>query len=144
MTLRIAQKGSIVNENNLDPRSEVDGKLRMGRRGHIGARWPSALTACALVAAWSLVFAAPHLYWAAGGRAGLGVEAAAADAALARTPFFVYNLAAAGLAIGGAIVAVVLAGSSAGSRVRRPLLLAIEPWFLAGGLAFALMVSSQR
>lgn len=42
---------------------------------------------CVLVGTWSLVFAAPHFYWASGGRAGLGVEAAAADAALQQTWF---------------------------------------------------------
>lgn len=47
-----------------------------------------------LVGGWSLVFAAPHFYWALGGRAGLGAQAAAADAALQQSWFAIYNLAA--------------------------------------------------
>jgi len=86
--------------------------------------WPGSYRADLLVVLWSLAFAAPHLYWAAGGRAGLGVEAAKADAALGQTPFFVYNLAAAGLACGGAAIAVVLAKACRGGRLHRRLLLA--------------------
>lgn len=154
------------------PRATSSARLR---------RFP-ALDPHALVVVWSLVFAALHVYWAVGGRAGLGPDAAEADAALARTPFFIYNLAAAGLALGGAAIAVVLARGRPGWRVRRHLLLAatvagtvllvrgavglsllgvsvlggtfdpqtpavlltIEPWFLAGGLAFTGMVVTQR
>lgn len=151
------------------------------QRRYAGRGLLSALD-CVAVAVWSLVFAAPHVYWAVGGRAGLGVQAAAAESALATTPFFIYNLVAVGLATGGAVLAIVLATRSTGSRLRRPLLfaagmgsavllvrggvglvmlavsalngtfdeqtpavlVAIEPWFLAGGVAFAWMVSRQR
>lgn len=89
------------------PRATSSARLR---------RFP-ALAPHALVVVWSLVFAALHVYWAVGGRAGLGPDAAEADAALARTPFFIYNLAAAGLALGGAAIAVVLARGRPGWRV---------------------------
>lgn len=128
------------------------------------------------------MFAAQHFYWALGGRAGLGAQAAAADAALQQSWFAVYNLAAGCLGILGAVVAYVLATSRGGRRLRRWLLvaaaiggvilllrgmlglallgarmfsgtsdeqtplvlLAIEPWFVLGGLAFGGMAFSQR
>lgn len=137
---------------------------------------------CWAAGVWSVVFAAPHLYWAAGGRAGLGSQAAAADAALEQTWFAVYNLAAGVLGVLGGGVAVVLARQWAGRRSRRlllgatvlaagalllrgvlgiallaidlgagvldgqtpPILLAIEPWFVLGGLTFGLMAREQR
>ncbi len=142
----------------------------------------SRLLWCVLVGAWSLGFAAPHFYWALGGRAGLGVQAAAADAALQQSWFAIYNLAAGCLGILGAVVAVALATMWGGRRVPRWLLvaatvacivlllrgalgltllgasvlsgtfdeqaplvlLAIEPWFVLGGLAFGGMALSQR
>ncbi len=142
----------------------------------------SKLLWCVLVAGWSLVFAAPHFYWALGGRGGLGAQAAAADAALQQGWFAAYNLAAGILGISGAVVGVVVATTWGGRRVRRWLLsaasvacvllllrgalgltllggsvlsgtfdeqaplvlLAIEPWFVLGGLAFGGMVRSQR
>lgn len=137
---------------------------------------------CLAVGVWSVVFAAPHFYWAAGGRAGLGSQAAAADAALAQTWFAAYNLAAGVLGVAGALLAAALAQRWAGPRVRRwllaaailagavllargvigtallavdqggdlsggqipPILLAIEPWFILGGLAYAQMARTQR
>lgn len=145
-------------------------------------RWCSALGPSLVVTVWSLLFAAPHLYWALGGRAGLGAEAAEADAALGETGFFIYNLAVTGLAMCGATIAVVLTKGRAGPRLRTllllagavasalllvrgavgltllgvsvlrstfdgqtpVLLLAIEPWFLIGGLAYGAMVLRQR
>lgn len=142
----------------------------------------SGLLWCVLVGGWSLVFAAPHFYWAMGGRAGLGAQAAAADAALQQGWFAVYNLAAGCLGILGAVVGAVLATMWGGRRVHRWLLvaatipcvvlflrgalgltllgasvlsgtfdeqaplvlLAIEPWFVLGGLAFGGMTLSQR
>jgi len=141
-----------------------------------GVAWPL------LAGTWSLLFAAPHVYWALGGRAGLGAQAAAADAALDQTWFAAYNLAAAVLGVAGAAVAYVLATASLGGRVRRFLLLAcavasvalllrgalgvtllgvsalddapdeptpavllaIEPYFVLGGLAFSGMVLDHR
>ncbi len=131
--------------------------------------------------AWSLVFAAPHFYWALGGRAGLGAEAETADAALQQSWFAAYNLAAGGLAVLGAALALVLARGWVGQRVKRLLLvlaatagvilllrgalgltllgvslldrsyedtpmilLAIEPWFVLGGLVYVAMVLDQR
>jgi hypothetical protein len=129
---------------------------------------------CGMAAAWSLLFAAPHLYWAAGGREGLGAQARAADAALRQAWFAGYNLFAAILAILGALVAVALARRWGGPRLRRwllsaaalgcivlsvrgalglvllfadvvrgthdpatpALLVAIEPWFVVGGIAY--------
>ncbi len=132
---------------------------------------------------WSLVFAAPHFYWALGGRGGLGAQRAAADDALGQTWFSAYNLAAGCLGILGALVAAVLAAGWGGRRLRRwaliaaavaavllgvrglfgtglllagafggasgeepppPILLAIEPWFVAGGLVFGAMFLRQR
>jgi hypothetical protein len=134
------------------------------------------------VSTWSLVFAAPHFYWALGGRAGLASQAAAADVALQQRWFAAYNLLAGCLAIFGAMVAAVLTLGWGGRRVRRCLLvataaasvvllarglvgltllavsllqgtldqqtplvlLAIEPWFLLGGLAYGGLTLHQR
>ena len=131
---------------------------------------------------WSLVFAAPHVYWALGGRAGLAGQAAEAEAAFEQTWFAAYNLVAALLAIAGAVVSVVLTRGPGGPRLRRYLLmataaggvallargalgmtllavgalqggpedpvplilLAIEPWFLVGGLAYGGLTLIQR
>lgn len=136
----------------------------------------------ALAGSWSLVFAAPHFYWALGGRAGLGEQATAADAALQEGWFVTYNLVAGGLGVLGAVVALVLAMGWGSQRVRRwllvaalagcivllvrgavgltllvvsqldsapdeetpAILIAIEPWFVLGGLAFLGMVLAQR
>ena len=136
----------------------------------------------AAVITWSLIFAAPHFYWALGGRAGLGAQAAAADAALQQTWFAAYNLAAGCLAIAGAVVAAVLMLGRGSRRIRRSLLIAtaaasavllvrgflgltllavsllqgtldaqmplvlvaIEPWFLVGGLTYGGLTLSQR
>lgn len=83
-----------------------------------GLRW------AVLVTVWSLIFAAPHFFWALGGRAGLGAQAAAADAALQQSSFAVYNLAAGCLAILGVAVAMTLAKGWGGRRLRRWLLIA--------------------
>lgn len=137
---------------------------------------------CVLAGLWSLVFAAPHFYWALGGRAGLGDQAAAADAALQESWFAAYNLAAGCLAVLGAVVATVLAMDRGSQRVRRwllvaaaagsvmlllrgavgltllavseldgrpdektpAILIAIEPWFVLGALAYGGMVLAQR
>jgi hypothetical protein len=139
-------------------------------------------TWCLLVGIWSLVFAAPHFYWAAGGRAGLGAQVGAADVALAQGWFAAYNLAAGCLGILGALLALALDRGWAGPRLHRPLLvaaavagavllargvlgvtllvidelggapggrppavlLAIEPWFVLGGLAYAGLAWSLR
>lgn len=66
------------------------------------------------VSPWSLMFAAPHFYWASGGRSGLGAEARAADEALAQPWFFFYNLLTGVLALATAVAAVVLASRAAG------------------------------
>jgi len=56
-------------------------------------------------ATWSIVFAAVHVYWASGGRGGLGTAAAQADQAFSTTWFWAYNAVVAMLALGGAVVA---------------------------------------
>ena len=137
---------------------------------------------CLLVAVWSLVFAAPHFYWAFGGRAGLGAQAAAADAALEQTWFAAYNLVAASLGVIGAALAWALASGWGRSRMRSWLtraaaaaavvlllrgllgltllavsmlrgrsdpqvpgvLLAVEPWFVMGGLAYGAVALAHR
>lgn len=78
-----------------------------------GSFWP------VLVGGWSLLFAAPHFYWAAGGRAGLGSQAAAANAALQQAWFAAYNLAAGCLGILGAVLALALARGWGRPVVRR-------------------------
>lgn len=137
---------------------------------------------CWATGVWSAVFAAPHVYWAAGGRAGLGSQAAAADAALEQTWFAAYNLVAGGLGVLGVVLAFTLAERWGTGRLRRwllaaatlaaavlllrgvvgmallamefeeavlnrqapPILLAIEPWFVLGGLTFGLMAREQH
>ncbi|MBA3620706.1 MAG: DUF3995 domain-containing protein [Euzebyales bacterium] len=69
---------------------------------------------------WSLVFAVPHFYWAAGGRGGLGAQAAAADEALGQSWFFAYNLVVGVLAVAGAATALVLGGRVGVVRMWRP------------------------
>jgi len=129
-----------------------------------------------------VIFATPHFYWALGGRAGLGAQTAAADAALQQGWFAAYNLTAGCLGLLGAAMALVLANRWVGQRMHRwlmiasmaacaglllrgilgltllgvslfrgtldretpALLLAIEPWFVLGGLAYAGMALSQR
>jgi hypothetical protein len=151
----------------------------------VGARWttlPRRSRWCWAVVGWCLVFAAPHFYWAAGGRAGLGSQTAAADTALGQPWFAAYNLTAGVLGILGAALALALARAWGTRRLRGwmltvavlassvlvirglvgmallatdvgrgafdtqipPVLLAIEPWFLLGGVAFALMVRERR
>lgn len=62
-------------------------------------------------AIWSLLFAAPHFYWAVGGRAGLGTDTQAADQAFGQSWFFAYNLLVGLMAVAGAVVAIALAHS---------------------------------
>lgn len=148
-----------------DDAASREGALRVG----LGA------AACA----WSLAFAALHFYWAAGGRAGLGVEAPAADAALSQPWFFSYNVVVGVMALVGAAVAIMLvrpppagigvvraaawvacvtlslrgavglvglAVDIAGGETTSPaLLVAIEPWFVLGGLLYgALALATGR
>ncbi len=56
-------------------------------------------------ATWSIVFGAVHVYWAAGGRGGLGAEAAEADKPFSTAWFWAYNAVVAMLSLGGAVVA---------------------------------------
>lgn len=138
-----------------------------------GLRWWSAATCV-----WSLAFA-PHFYWAAGGRAGLGAEAGAADAALSQSWFAAYNLVVGVLALVGAVVAAMVVrppgewtlrvlraaawiacallslrgviGLTAlafeavrGAIDSPPMLVAIEPWFLLGGILFGVLAAKSR
>lgn len=131
------------------------------------------------VCGWCLVFAAPHLYWAAGGRAGLGAEAAAADAALATPWFAAYNLTTAVLSVAGAVLGVGFARGlpDVARRAARaalgvasvlllvrgligtvglvvavagpgltspPVLVAVEGWFLLGGLLFGALYRATK
>lgn len=77
-------------------------ETRLSLSGSPDARRPAA----AATGVWSLAFAVLHLYWAFGGRAGLGGAAAAADAALARPGFAIYNWTIVALSFVGVIVAV--------------------------------------
>ena len=119
------------------------------------------------LAVWSAPFAMPHLYWAFGGRRGLGTESGVADAALETAWFAAYNR--------GVSLASVVAALLCGWLMLRPqtyfpgwrralqvtgvlllirgavgllslallppdrpmppyLLVAVEPWFVLGGL----------
>lgn len=136
---------------------------------------------CLAAGGWSVVFAAPHFYWAVGGRAGLGSQAAVADAALEQPWFATYNVAAGGLGVLGAVLALTLLQRWGTGRLRRwglaaaalasallvvrgllgltvlvmgfdgdvfngsvpAILVAVEPWFVIGGVAFGLMVREQ-
>lgn len=62
------------------------------------------LLACGL--AWCIAFGGLHVYWALGGRAGLGTQRADADAALASTWFALYNGAVAAACVIAAILAI--------------------------------------
>jgi hypothetical protein len=130
--------------------------------------------AAVAAAAWCVIFGALHVYWALGGRAGLGTFAGRADEALSTPWFWTYNAVIAVLSFGGAILAAATAMDTylrgrefaqtvsrvaAGVLVLRgglgtllllvdvvtegldtapPLaLLAVEPAFVVGGLAFA-------
>jgi succinate dehydrogenase hydrophobic anchor subunit len=111
-------------------------------RGSRRRAWAVAVTG------WSLVFAAPHLYWAAGGRAGLGAEASAADAALASGWFLGYDLSAAALAVAGAALAWWLVrsddvpGSRADRWLHRLLLVAAVVLLVRGAVGVVLLLTS--
>lgn len=79
---------------------------------------------CWAVGTWSLIFAAPHFFWALGGRVGLGTNSAAADQALAQPWFASYNVLAGVLGVGGALLALVLSSQRGSPSVRRWLLVA--------------------
>ncbi|MBA8823609.1 heme/copper-type cytochrome/quinol oxidase subunit 2 [Saccharopolyspora lacisalsi] len=108
------------------------------------ARWPGVAW-CVAVGAWSLVFAVPHIYWAAGGRTGLGTRTTAADAAFDQLWFFVYNLVIVVLAVCGVVVALVLAGDWGGFLLRRWLVFAATlagvALLLRGGLGMIVIVA---
>lgn len=119
------------------------------------------------LALWAALFAVPHLYWAFGGRRGLGADTEAADVALETTWFAAYNwgvscasvvaallcgwlvlhprthipgwrraLQVTGvlLLIRGAIGVLSLALLVPDGPMPPYLLIAVEPWFVIGGL----------
>ncbi|WP_344210711.1 DUF3995 domain-containing protein [Kribbella sancticallisti] len=96
-------------------------------RGAPGPRDPAAqitvpaprLAAAGSSAVWSAAFAALHLYWAAGGRKGLGDTSDAADQAFAKTWFIRYNYVVSILATLGAVLAVASLRPSRGSQLTR-------------------------
>ncbi len=108
------------------------------------ARW-TGVAWCVAVGVWSLVFAVPHGYWAAGGRAWLGTRTTAADAAFDQLWFFVYNLVLIVLAVCGVVVALVLAGGRGGFLLRRWLVFAATlagiALLLRGGLGVIMLVA---
>lgn len=79
-----------------------------------GSTWPALA-----VLGWSTLFVVPHLYWAVGGRGGLGAETAAADAAFGRPWFVAYNLAVSVLAVAGALWSGAEAAGRLSARGRR-------------------------
>lgn len=132
-----------------------------------------------LLLIWGAVFGALHVYWALGGRAGLGETSAEAEAAFQQSWFAAYNgvviaLTAAGVALAIAVatghfrarrsVAVLLlvAGSALllrgvvgwvslvatvatrGTWGSPFLLVAVEAWFLAGGLVCIVLGRRMR
>lgn len=68
---------------------------------------------------WSAAFAAIHVYWASGGRRGLGTVATEADDALATGWFAVYNAGVAVLSIGAAVAAAAAGLRRTSDRVLR-------------------------
>lgn len=82
----------------------------------------SRLVWCVLAGGWSLVFAAPHFYWARGG-AGLRAQAAAADTVLQQGRFAIYNLAAGCLGILGALLGGLAFGGMVLTQRKKPAIL---------------------
>lgn len=104
----------------------------------MGSR-PAAIAA----AAWSIVFAAMHVYWASGGRGGLGTAAAEADEAFSTTWFSAYNAVVAMLSLAGAVVA---ASTAVATSPRTARLLRRASWAAAcvliarGGLGIVFLL----
>ncbi|WP_176946321.1 DUF3995 domain-containing protein [Blastococcus aurantiacus] len=96
------------------------------------------------IAGWALAFAAPHLYWAGGGRRGLGEETSAADDALATPWFAAYNLVVAVLAVVAGVLALALFRRGVGLRarpwVRRTALAAATVLLVRGALGVVLLL----
>ncbi|GAA1582396.1 hypothetical protein GCM10009789_40200 [Kribbella sancticallisti] len=96
-------------------------------RAPLGPRDPAAQitipasrpAAAGLAAVWSAAFAALHVYWAAGGRKGLGDTSDAADQAFAKTWFVVYNYVVSILATLGAVLAIASLRPSRGRVLPR-------------------------
>ena len=111
-------KARQVQEVRLEPgsnrRSQASGRLG-GRRSvrRLGVRHRAAFAACG----WSVLFAVPHVYWAAGGTAGLP------NGEPLRGPVAAINVAAIGLSGFAAILALALVRPW-GAAVPRRLLLA--------------------
>lgn len=83
------------------------------------------------VAAWCLVFLVPHLYWAAGGRRGLGSEVVAMDVAFSQPWFVAYNGATALACVVGAGGALALLARRGGRYPR---------WWWRAALALAVLL----
>lgn len=82
-------------------------------------------------AGWAVAFGALHVYWASGGRGGLGATAADADEAFSTTWFWAYNAVVAMLSLGGAVVA---ASTVVATSPRTARLLRAASWAAAGVL----------
>jgi len=91
--------------------------IEAGRHTPTAAPTSSPWAVAALV--WSAIFAAVHLYWAAGGRGGLGGSSDEADVALATGWFQLYNLVTAVLALAGAALAALLLRPGVSQRATR-------------------------
>jgi hypothetical protein len=98
----------------------------------------------AAVCIWTAVFSLIHWYWSLGGRAGLGAEAAEADAAFATSWFAVYNAGVAALSL--AVCALVgfaiwrPTGKRTRGRVARLMLLVAILLLIRGLLGVTLLV----
>lgn len=78
--------------------------------------------AALILAVWCAIFGALHLYWALGGRLGLGGTSAEADTAFAQPWFAAYNAAVILLSVAGMAVAVA---ARTGHLKSRPSLVAL-------------------
>ncbi len=108
--------------------ADAEGPARSWReRRHVTRTSRAAIAA----AAWSILFGAVHVYWALGGRAGLGATAAEADEAFATTWFWAYNAAVALLSLGAAVVA---ASTAVATSARTARLVRGASWVAAGVL----------
>jgi hypothetical protein len=126
----------------------------------MGGRMKLLCAALALV--WSVVFAVAHVYWAAGGRIGIG-DSPAATRAMTTAWFLVYDIVAGVLCIAGAFISVLLSYPRLGDKwCGRLRLLAwtacvililrggigiaqsLDPWFLLGGILSGCLAASAK
>lgn len=114
-------------------------------RGIAEAGWAPAVRLWPfLTAVWCVLFAVPHVYWAFGGRKGLGSQADDADVALGTWWFAAYNDAVIVACMAG-VVLCVAAFRTGGLPLRRLCLLVAVALWLRGLVGVAgLVVGTAR